>query len=144
MLYDSGLDDSGSTIRDAIERGFTRQLLRASGPDVEHTPTNCRPKRRVAPDIKRLFERLEILDAEHHDRGAAMLRHHDTPVLTFERLDHFGQPVLDIGQGEMFGRRHVHKYGHNCGLGQPEIGVLGAPGLTSRHAVCWHTCSAPR
>ena len=47
-------------------------------------------ERRIAQNLQRLFERLQVLNAEHYRRGASVFGDHDPSVLTFEAVDDFG------------------------------------------------------
>jgi hypothetical protein len=70
-----------------------------------------RARRAGAQDGQRLLQRLEVLEAEHDSGGTTVLGDHDAPMLAFEAVDHLGEAVLHVGEGNMLCCAHGQKYG---------------------------------
>src|SRR3954447_7769731 len=62
-----------------------------------------------AQSVERLFEGLEVIDAEQHGCGAAVLGDHDTLVFSLHLVHHLREVVLDILERHLLIRRHGYK-----------------------------------
>ena len=65
----------------------------------------------VAEDGQGLLQGLEVLEAEDDSGRTTVLGDHDAAMLAFEAVDHLGEAVLHVGEGDMLCCAHGQKYG---------------------------------
>src|SRR5438445_11152182 len=66
----------------------------------------------VGEQFEGFFKPFEIFNAQNDGRRSTVFGDDHPSVLALQSVDHLGQAVLHIGEWEVLGSAHGHKYSH--------------------------------